>query len=268
MIRFFRHIRQSLILPGSARKYLLYAFGEIFLVVFGILIALQLDDWYSKVKEDRVTQEYVQRLIYDLKSDTTEFSNYAGRSYNHNRISKSVYQLYKGDEQAFVDKTEALIAIQMVGRSWIPSVQTNTYQDLISTGNIRLIKDKNVSDKILEYYSNTYEDWFTEYKSRLWSGYLPLAIDLLDLNFLEDIMISEHNDSTITLPEHFELSVPEARADQLIKDFQNTPDFDFHIRNVARTHLLNAHVLTDIYKDAASLLHDLEAYQDKTYGGS
>ena len=45
MLPVFRKIRRSLIVGGPVKKYLLYAVGEIFLVVIGILIALQINNW-------------------------------------------------------------------------------------------------------------------------------------------------------------------------------------------------------------------------------
>ena len=45
MIKIFRSIRKKLIEQDKVRKYLLYAIGEIFLVVVGILIALQVNNW-------------------------------------------------------------------------------------------------------------------------------------------------------------------------------------------------------------------------------
>ena len=45
MIKFFRHIRQQLLGEGKTGKYLKYAIGEIFLVVIGILLALQINNW-------------------------------------------------------------------------------------------------------------------------------------------------------------------------------------------------------------------------------
>jgi len=44
MIKFFRKIRQQLLTENKFSKYLLYAIGEIVLVVIGILIALQIDN--------------------------------------------------------------------------------------------------------------------------------------------------------------------------------------------------------------------------------
>jgi hypothetical protein len=51
MIKFFRKIRQNLLLEGKTGKYLKYAIGEIVLVVIGILIALQINNWHDHRKE-------------------------------------------------------------------------------------------------------------------------------------------------------------------------------------------------------------------------
>ncbi|MBT8306228.1 MAG: hypothetical protein KJN85_04770, partial [Maribacter sp.] len=50
MIKFFRKIRQQLLIENRTGKYLLYAIGEIVLVVIGILIALQINNWNEEKK--------------------------------------------------------------------------------------------------------------------------------------------------------------------------------------------------------------------------
>lgn len=50
MIKFFRHIRQPLLSENKFSKYLLYAIGEIVLVVIGIPIALQINNWNEQRK--------------------------------------------------------------------------------------------------------------------------------------------------------------------------------------------------------------------------
>ncbi|MFD2586661.1 DUF6090 family protein [Croceitalea marina] len=68
MINFFRKIRQNLLSQNKFSKYLLYAFGEILLVVIGILIALQINNWneHKKQKVQEIT------LLKQLKSDLVE----------------------------------------------------------------------------------------------------------------------------------------------------------------------------------------------------
>jgi len=50
MIKFFRHIRKSLLMENKTSKYFKYAIGEIVLVVIGILIALQINNWNEESK--------------------------------------------------------------------------------------------------------------------------------------------------------------------------------------------------------------------------
>ena len=59
MLRFFRKIRQKLLTDNKFSKYLLYAIGEILLVVIGILIALQVDNWNQK----RENEEKVRSIL-------------------------------------------------------------------------------------------------------------------------------------------------------------------------------------------------------------
>ena len=65
MLRFFRQIRQRLLTDNKFSKYLLYAVGEILLVVIGILIALQVNNW-NEQRKDRATE---QKVLYDLHED-------------------------------------------------------------------------------------------------------------------------------------------------------------------------------------------------------
>jgi hypothetical protein len=59
MISFFRKIRQNLLSQNRVTRYLVYAFGEIFLVVIGILIALQVNNW----NEGKKTLEQERRIL-------------------------------------------------------------------------------------------------------------------------------------------------------------------------------------------------------------
>lgn len=76
MIRFFRKIRQRLLneyrpsgKTGRLSKYLIYAIGEIILVVIGILIALQINTWNDKRIQNERVKSYAQKLIIDLTED-------------------------------------------------------------------------------------------------------------------------------------------------------------------------------------------------------
>ncbi len=69
MIKFFRKIRQKLLSENKFIRYLIYAIGEIVLVVIGILIALQVNNQNELSKQNRQRITYEQSLITELKVD-------------------------------------------------------------------------------------------------------------------------------------------------------------------------------------------------------
>ena len=61
-----RNIRRKLMSENKISTYILYAIGEITLVVIGILIAVQIDDWSQHQTDRKLEQAYVQNLKEDL----------------------------------------------------------------------------------------------------------------------------------------------------------------------------------------------------------
>jgi phage terminase large subunit GpA-like protein len=65
MIKFFRRIRQKLLSENRFSKYLIYALGEIVLVVIGILIALQINNW----NQEQQTAEVLNQFVSEFKKE-------------------------------------------------------------------------------------------------------------------------------------------------------------------------------------------------------
>jgi len=74
MIKFFRNIRQWLLQEGKTSNYLKYAVGEIVLVVIGILIALQINNWNQKRQSREQFVKILTTMKEDIKSDTSTMS--------------------------------------------------------------------------------------------------------------------------------------------------------------------------------------------------
>ncbi len=68
MIKFFRKIRQNLFMENKTGKYFKYAIGEIILVVIGILIALQINNWNEKRKDVAKEQLILKQLQREYKN--------------------------------------------------------------------------------------------------------------------------------------------------------------------------------------------------------
>ncbi|MEO0570627.1 MAG: hypothetical protein AAF039_02905 [Bacteroidota bacterium] len=86
MIKLFRRIRQSLLAQSKFRNYLLYALGEILLVVIGILLALQINNWNdnrkSRLKIDQVLKKVRDELVLNIQNsdDVTAFYRFKEKS--------------------------------------------------------------------------------------------------------------------------------------------------------------------------------------------
>jgi len=76
MMKIYRNIRQKLAAENSVAKYLRYAIGEIVLVVIGILIALQVNNWNEHQKQKKQETIYLQDLSIDLKKQIQLQDNY------------------------------------------------------------------------------------------------------------------------------------------------------------------------------------------------
>ena len=86
MIKFFRKIRQRLLSENKFSKYLIYATGEIVLVVIGILIALQINNWNEQRKERKLEVQ----IYTELKSDLLQTRNDINEAISkHKEIFKS-----------------------------------------------------------------------------------------------------------------------------------------------------------------------------------
>ena len=69
MINFYRRIRQKLLANGKLPKYLIYAIGEIALVMIGILLALQVNNWNEKKSRQKQEHEVLSDFIISMESD-------------------------------------------------------------------------------------------------------------------------------------------------------------------------------------------------------
>ena len=88
MIKFFRIIRQNLLSEGKTGKYMKYAIGEIILVVIGILIAIQLNEWRNEI----VNTKQKQKVLLALKTDFEENLTRLDTVYYHQE--KSFWKTY------------------------------------------------------------------------------------------------------------------------------------------------------------------------------
>ena len=75
MIKFFNKMRMKLLSESKFSRYLLYAIGEIILVVIGILIALQVNNWNQERHHKETQAKYLTQLLEETKADSIFFQS-------------------------------------------------------------------------------------------------------------------------------------------------------------------------------------------------
>jgi hypothetical protein len=151
MIGFFRRIRKKLADNNQFVKYSRYAIGEILLVVIGILIALQVNNWNEEKKEQRKIRKYAESLIQDLENDILMIDTIR---YVANEINIRIDSL-----SAIVNKNDIdeISNLDVFCLSWMKlyrpySWNRATLDELKNSGGLQLIRNADIAKRI-----NTYE---------------------------------------------------------------------------------------------------------------
>jgi len=149
MIKLFRNIRQNLLKEGKTSKYFKYAIGEIVLVVIGILIALQINNW----NQDRIEHKQTKTLLSNLKLDVEANINNLKdqQSFLRHRKEWADFILKSLDEKKVTDSTMFITAITRVG--WIIDYSQTfpTYNEIVSSGKLSYIKSENLKKELANY---------------------------------------------------------------------------------------------------------------------
>ena len=103
MLKYFRRTRQKLFVEGSAKRYFFYAVGEIILVVIGILIALQINNWNENRKDKILEKEYLNRLLSDIEFDQQWLKTYTLDRYDKKVKSLEIGKAYYQDNYIIKD---------------------------------------------------------------------------------------------------------------------------------------------------------------------
>jgi len=148
MIRFFRTIRKQLAAENNVAKYLRYAVGEILLVVIGILIALQINNWNEIRKERLVEIKYLINLKHDLQSDSTDLVYYKNIRLGQANAAHELITYAKSKNVTDVYILDSLYITIALWWEFVPN--NNTFEELRSSGNLKLIRNVSIKNLLLE----------------------------------------------------------------------------------------------------------------------
>ncbi|WP_420583248.1 DUF6090 family protein [Reichenbachiella sp.] len=150
MIKFFRKIRQNLLSEGNTGKYLKYAIGEIILVVIGILIALQINNWNESQKSARQEKTYYCKIAEDLQVDIQNIDSSLvtldTRLENTERFLKALLKTPNDKQDIF--------------KYFIPTFRHYKFIptkpaiiDITSSGKLETLRNQTLKNRILSHYT-------------------------------------------------------------------------------------------------------------------
>ncbi len=156
MINFFRKIRKGLLSDHRFGKYLLYAIGEIALVVIGILIALQLNNRNAQQQEQKLEQEYYCRLLEDASLDEEQITILLELAQDRLKASNQAARLLLEDNASkLAVGSQIHLATRAVYSDFKPN--NTAYEDLKSGANLNIIQDKAVIKALNQYFNKVEE---------------------------------------------------------------------------------------------------------------
>ena len=141
MIKFFRKIRQQLLTENKFSKYLIYAIGEIVLVVIGILIALQINTWNEegKLEKERIT--ILENLRDDLTNDIENYQYSILRLEDRQIVANQVCALFENIPKT-IDYANTARNLLVLGFIEDHNPNFSTYNEIQGSGKLGLINSK------------------------------------------------------------------------------------------------------------------------------
>ena len=182
MIKFFRNIRKAMIKGNKVTKYLLYAFGEIVLVVIGILIALQINN--NNEEKQRVKKEYeiMTNLAEDFKNNLNNLQNFIDTIYPkwQLRLQNNISHIGLKNHQ-FTEKMKADIRWTGYYKTKIIEGSLNS---ILNSEKLELLRDSKLKNLLTAYpaeinefknLENNIEHYVFDVQRDIFRKYISLA---------------------------------------------------------------------------------------------
>ncbi|MEP1486986.1 MAG: DUF6090 family protein [Algibacter sp.] len=142
-MKLFKTFRQTMIKEGNLKKYLLYAIGEILLVMIGISLAFQLDNWNENRIKDNAEIVYYENIRVQL-ADDKELIMHLKDDFNNVNMAQSKYanEIIETNNRNKLD-TLGLIIRNMTQYSDFDR-QGNIYETMVNSGEIKLLRNRDI----------------------------------------------------------------------------------------------------------------------------
>jgi len=135
------------------RRHDWFAVGiEIMVVMIGLLLAFQLDRWRENRVEREEERVYVHRLIADLETDVPLIEHAIKLQEMRLELVDFLIEVAKEPQTALTMPTLFMGAVSQAAYTYTPQLTSHTFENLRSTGDLKLIRNEDLKDALLSYY--------------------------------------------------------------------------------------------------------------------
>ena len=158
MTRIFRNIRQKLASENKVMAYLRYAIGEILLVMIGILLALQVNNWNELRKQGIAETEFIEGVKKDLAQDKNYIDfileKTAPKIEAFELLNKNDFLKIHSDNKNLVDSLLRIYLSTEGARTFYPV--SGSFQSALSGNVLNNYKNKEITGSLIKLYNSTY----------------------------------------------------------------------------------------------------------------
>ena len=153
MIKFFRHLRQNLLMENKTGQYFKYAIGEIVLVVIGILIALQVNNWNETRKSLNKASELKTRLITDITADIETMEKRLAFFEDVRRFGFNVEaELIQPKASTIEKRWQFLVDVFHTSQLWDFAPVSTAYNEIQNSNLLGYIGSAELLNQLSQYY--------------------------------------------------------------------------------------------------------------------
>lgn len=188
MLSLLRNIRRSLLSRGATRRYMLYAFGEFILIVAGILVAMEINNWNEWRKDREKEKEALVQIRLNLFEDIQAYDQWTDQFH----VPITNYLTFIADENYEMVSLDSFVI--MINTYFSYQQIDAAYTGLRSEGSLSIIKNNDLRNNIIFYYESraeqlqSYSQWQQQFVLKHIEGFI-----------LDQIPIG-HNNTVLSIP--------------------------------------------------------------------
>lgn len=178
MIKFFKHIRRSLLNENQMGKYLKYAIGEILLVMIGILLAFQVNSWNDRRMRSNKELSYLKDIKVNLTNDIESIDEVVEFNETKSILTDSMFYTLEHNTDPEIYMPSILKYMYTLTYYDVFEPNRIAFDNMVGAENIDLISNSNLRTELSKYYKkefNTTTQESVKQRARQLGDYVAIA---------------------------------------------------------------------------------------------